>query len=306
MKKKIIGIPRAFLYYRYNYFWSNYFKLLGYKVKVSPLTTNKILELGKKYSVDESCLSSKIFIGHVIYLIDKCDYILVPRICNYGKEEKVCVKFNANYDIIKNILPNINIIDYNVENTNKSLESISLIKLGFKLTKRPFKTIISYIQAKNISKKKIKTEIESQKKVVSNNNKKILIISHPYNIYDNYIGKPIINLIKKYNVDIIYSDKLDRKKAKKYAKKLSPTLYWTYSKEAIGSILYYKDIINGIIFITSFPCGPDSLVNELMLRKITNTPTINILIDELSSPTGLETRIESFIDIISERSDING
>ena len=306
MKKKIIGIPRAFLYYRYNYFWSNYFKLLGYKVKVSPLTTNKILELGKKYSVDESCLSSKIFIGHVIYLIDKCDYILIPRICNYGKEEKVCVKFNANYDIIKNILPNINIIDYNVENTNKSLESISLIKLGFKLTKRPFKTIISYIQAKNISKKKIKTEIESQKKVVSNNNKKILIISHPYNIYDNYIGKPIINLIKKYNVDIIYSDKLDRKKAKKYAKKLSPTLYWTYSKEAIGSILYYKDIINGIIFITSFPCGPDSLVNELMLRKITDTPTINILIDELSSPTGLETRIESFIDIISERSDING
>ena len=29
-----------------------------------------------------------------------------------------------------------------------------------------------------------------------------------------------------------------------------------------------KPYIKGIIFLTTFPCGPDSLVNELMLRKI--------------------------------------
>lgn len=306
MEKKTIGIPRALLYYRYYNLWNNFFKFLGYKIIVSPQTTTKILELGKAYSIDESCLSSKIFIGHVIFLKDKCDYILIPRVCNYGKGEKVCVKFNATYDIIKNTFPNINLIDYNIENTKKSSESISLIRLGIKLTKKPIKTIISYIKAQTIAKKNMLKEMKTQKKILSNNKKKILIVSHPYNIYDNYIGKPIINLIEKYNFNIIFSDKLDRKKAKKYAKKLSPTLYWTYSKEAIGSILFYKDIIDGIIFITSFPCGPDSLVNELMIRKIDNIPTINLLIDELSSPTGLETRIESFIDIINERRDING
>ena len=30
------------------------------------------------------CLSIKNYIGHVDYLKDKCDYILVPRIDNYG------------------------------------------------------------------------------------------------------------------------------------------------------------------------------------------------------------------------------
>ena len=138
------------------------------------------------------------------------------------------------------------------------------------------------------------------------NRKKILIISHPYNIYDNYIGTPIVEFIKKQNIDIIYSNKLERKISKKYAKKLSPTLYWTYSKESIGSILYYKNKIDGIIFLTTFPCGPDSLVNELMLRKVTTIPSLNILIDELTSSAGLETRIESFIDIIKERCDSNG
>ena len=86
-----------------------------------------------------------------------------------------------------------------------------------------------------------------------------------------------------------------------YASTLSPTLYWTYSKELVGAIGYYQYAVDGILFLSSFPCGPDSLVNELMLRKITSLPMCNILVDELSSNTGLETRLESFIDIIKER-----
>lgn len=306
MKKKKIGIPRAFLYYRYKELWKNYFQLLGYKIVISPKTTKTTLEIGKKYSIDEACLSSKIYIGHVYELKDKCDYILIPRISDYGDNEKVCVKFNAIYDIINNIFPELNIINYNIENTKKSKESIALIKLGIKLTKRPLKTIICFLKAKQKEKKYRLNEINHQKQVLLNKKKKILIISHPYNTYDNYIGKPITQLLKNQNIEIIYSDKLERKISKKYAKKLSPTLYWTYSKEAIGSILYYKDYIEGIIFLTSFPCGPDSLVNELMIRKITTIPTLNILIDELTSSTGLETRIESFIDIIKERCGNNG
>ena len=102
-------------------------------------------------------------------------------------------------------------------------------------------------------------------------------------------------------IEIIYANLLNHKIAKMYAKNLSPTLYWTYSKELIGAIEYYQYSVDGIIFLTTFPCGPDSLVNELMLRKISNLPVTNILVDEQTSTTGLGTRIESFIDIINER-----
>ncbi|MBR3161423.1 MAG: hypothetical protein IKF19_01675 [Bacilli bacterium] len=306
MKKKTIGIPRAFLYYRYNIIWENFFTYLGFNVTTSSITTKEILEAGKKFSIDESCLSSKIYIGHINYLQDKCDYILVPRVCDYGKNEKVCVKFNALYDIVKNTFPKLNIISYNIEKTKGYRESISLIKLGIKMTKHPLRVIISYISAYKKNKKHLKQEIIKQEQNICSKKQKILIVSHPYNIYDNYIGRPITELLKKHNFTLIYSDKLDRKKSKRNAKKISPTLYWTYSKEIIGSIDYYKEKIDGIIFLTTFPCGPDSLVNELMIRKITTNPTLNILIDELTSSTGLETRIESFIDIIKERSATNG
>lgn len=52
--------------------------------------------------------------------------------------------------------------------------------------------------------------------------------------------------------------------------------------------------------LSSFPCGPDSLVNELIIRKI-KLPIINLVIDDTNSFTGIETRLESFLDIINNK-----
>lgn len=305
MNKKIIGIPKAFLYYRYHVLWKTYLNNLGYKIITSQNTTTETIELGKIYSIDESCLSSKIYMGHVASLKDKCDYILIPRIDNYGTGEKVCVKFNATYDLVKNLFEEYQILDYNIDNTKHNYETINLIKLGLKLNKNPFKVLKSLIIAKQKDKKYRKLEEQKQESILQNDNPKILIVAHPYNIYDKFIGAPIIKKIKSQGIDIIYADKLNKKTAKLYYTNLSKTLYWTYSKELIGAIDYYRYSIDGILFLSSFPCGPDSLVNELMLRKIDNIPMTNILIDEQTSDTGLDTRIESFIDIINERRKTN-
>ncbi len=62
----------------------------------------------------------------------------------------------------------------------------------------------------------------------------------------------------------------------------------------------YYNKIDGLILLTTFPCGPDSLTNEMCIRKL-NIPLTNIIIDELNGEAGLQTRIESFIDIINEK-----
>ena len=301
MKTITIGLPKALLYYRYETLWKYFFKELGCKIITSDDTTKETIENGKKYSIDESCLSSKIYIGHVYNLIGKCDYIFIPRIENYGKEEKVCVKFNALYDIVKNLFPQEKILDFNIEKTKHPIKWLNYFKLGLKITKNPIRIIKSYLKANNRQRIYNKDNLLKQNKKLNSKKKKILIVSHPYNIYDNYIGKPIIKKLKEMNIEIIYADVLNHKIAKMYAKELSPTLYWTHSKELIGAINYYKYSVDGIIFLTTFPCGLDSLVNELMIRKINDLPITNILVDEQTANTGLETRIESFIDIINER-----
>lgn len=306
MTKKIkVGIPKAFLYYRYHTLWENFFKKIGCEVILSPDTNKEIIELGKKYSIDESCLASKVYMGHVAYLTDKCDYILVPRICDYGKNEKVCVKFNGIYDIVKNTFLFAKFIDYNIEKTKHQTEFKGLFKVALKYTKNPFKIIYAYKYAKKKEKlEEIKIKNE-QKTKLKDKKIKILIVAHPYNIYDKYIGEPIVKFLEKMNIDIIYADRLDKKVSINNSYKLSKTLYWNYSRELIGAVEYYKKKVNGIIFITPFPCGPDSLVNELLIRKVKDIPITNIIIDESTAEAGLHTRLESFVDIIKQRDDNN-
>ena len=157
--------------------------------------------------------------------------------------------------------------------------------------------------AKNKERKYNVSLIQSQISILKSNKLKILIVAHPYVIYDEYLGKTILDYFKDNGIDVLYGDRLDKKESISYAEDFSDTLYFLYSKEIIGSAFYYKSAADGIIFLSSFPCGPDSLVNELAIRKLDGIPCINITVDESSATSGLITRLESFIDIIKARRD---
>ena len=131
---------------------------------------------------------------------------------------------------------------------------------------------------------------------MNSSNKKVLIISHAYNIHDEYLGSPLLKILNDNNIDVLYSNYFDSNKTNELALKISPNLYWKYSRDSIGSIELVPNI-DGIIFFSTFPCGLDSLVNELVLRKV-HKPCLNIIIDDSTSVAGLETRIESFVDLL--------
>lgn len=300
MNKITIGIPKALLYYKYSELWTSFFEELGCEIIVSPNTSKKILEDGIKFSLDESCMAMKIYMGHVYYLIDKCDYILVPRLKCIKKHEKLCTNFSALYDLVNNTFDK-KLINYNVDVEHKEDELYAFVTMGLSLGFSYRKIISCYHIAKEKEKMLKEREISKQKSIIASSNKiKILLAGHPYNLHDEFIGKQIESVLEKNNIEIIYSDKYDTKYLEQEVKKISPKNYWTYNKEIIGAISHYQELVDGIILITSFPCGPDSLSNEMILRNV-KIPITNLIIDEANSDTGLLTRIESFIDILEER-----
>lgn len=291
-----IGIPRSLCYYYFSDLWIKFFEYLKIDVVISPETNKEILDLGLKYSTDEMCLSLKNYIGHVAYLKDKCDYIIIPRIDNYGIDNQTCTNFLAIYDIINNIF-DINILDYNINLRNKETELKGFISIGKKIGIKKERIKDAYFYAKVKSSKIRKEKLLNNLRKLKSNKKKILLVSHSYNTYDKLIGIPIINMLKELDIEIIYSDLFFNKdESKKYTKEL----YWKYSKESISSISKCIDKIDGIIFLSSFPCGLDSLANEIVMRKL-DKPYINIIIDDNSVSGGIETRIESFVDIIMQK-----
>jgi len=301
-----IGIPRAFLYHIYAPLWETFFNELGFKIILSEETNKKILSEGLKQAIDENCLSFKIYLGHIYSLKGKCDYIFIPRIGSLGDKELVCSKFQATYDVVSHIFrdDNMKFLQLNIDVNKKETEFKAFMKLGKELKKHKIEILRAYFMAKYAEKIYYKNEIKKREEMLNKKDQlKILIVAHPYIIYDKLVGEPILEYLKQLNCLPIVGDIAPKQLSKEKAKVMSPTLHWTFSKELVGALALYKKRVEGIILITAFPCGPDSLVNEMIVRKIQDKPILKLILDEQEGRAGIETRLESFIDIIKIKKD---
>lgn len=298
-KIETIGIPRSLMYYRYKHLWKPFFEQLNIPYIISPKTNKKILEDGKKYSQDESCLSLKIFIGHISYLQEKCNHILIPRTACLKKNEKMCTNFLALPDIIRNIFET-KVIELNIDEDEKLTEEKAFINLGLVLNKTKKETLKAYKFAKQQEIELKEIEKENIDKKLKDKNLKILVVGHEYNIEDELVGKPITNFLEEENITIIKSNITFENNIKT---RIIQKNYWTQNKELLENIEHYKNDIDGIILITTFPCGPDSLTNEIILRT-QKIPILQIIIDEQNDNAGIITRLESFTDILKMKEGI--
>lgn len=293
-----IGLPKALLYYYYAPLWKAFFDELKVSYIESNDTTAKTLILGKEKSIDEACLALKIYLGHIEELKDKCDYILVPRIYSLNKSEQVCTNFNALYDLVRNTFPDLKILNYNIDIKHHHSEKNGLIKIGKELGFSILQSLDAYNKAKQIENNYFKMEEEKAKKQLKSNKTKILLLGHPYILKDNLIGKSIINYLKKKNITLIYSYQMPRDLIEFNCSKISTKIHFTMNKEQLSAFNYFKDKVDGTIILTAFPCGPDSLSNEMIIRKRKRHPTLLLTFEDLTNNTAVITRLESFLDML--------
>lgn len=302
-----IGIPRALLYYRYRILWETYFRELGMETVISPQTNKTILEAGSRYSIDENCLSSKLFFGHVSALENKCDAVFIPRVANFGKDGILCTRFEALYDMCVNTFreKKLNFITCDIDLQQKKTEKEAYLSLALTLGKSRREAQTAYDKALAAWKDDMEKNRETQQKRLSSDRIKILVVGHSYNLYDEYIGKPILKGIEHLDAEYICSDAIDLKQAQEDSLHICKNVPWIMSRELLGSIHRYHDQIDGIVLLTAFPCGPDSMVNEMIIRRIKDRPILNLLLDSQDGNAGIETRLESFIDIIRFRKEVH-
>lgn len=295
-----IGIPRALLYYRYHTLWETFFEELGVETVISPPTNKSILDTGSIYAIDESCLPMKIFLGHVEWLIDRCDMILVPRIASLGRQGSTCMRFHAAYDVAQNTFRDrkIKLLDYNIDLRKSGGELETFLTLGRAVGKKRTQSLHAYLTARQADKAVSTAEILHQRDLLQGDHCRILVVGHPYNIYDPYVGGPVLDCLRSLNTVPIIADIVDRREALERSTNITATLPWAFNRQLVGAIDIYRRYVDGIVLMSTFPCGPDSLVNEIVIRRVRDLPVLNLLIDGQEGTAGLETRLESFVDII--------
>ena len=280
--------------------WTVFFQQLGAEVVTSRPTDKEILDQGTALCVDEACLSEKIYLGHVKSLIGTCDYILVPRISNFGHKHMMCVRFEAMRDIVKNVFRDVpqKFLTYNLDVLQKQDEKTAFYGMGNQLgfDKKTIKK--AYATAKAVEQRAWKKQLAEQETLYKSAGTKILVAGHSYVIEDPFLGKPVMDVLRKLDVTPIRADITEREAASKRSTILSPTIKWELNREIVGSLMANKSKVDGIILLSAFPCGPDSMIDEMIQRRMKGVPILTLTLDAQSGTAGVETRLESFVDII--------
>ena len=87
--------------------------------------------------------------------------------------------------------------------------------------------------------------------------------------------------------------------------RLAGKAYWTYEEEIVGAGEHYLgNKVDGVIGITAFGCGPDSLMMDMVRRqaaRLKSVPFMSLTLQEHTAEAGLVTRLEAFTDMLHRR-----
>lgn len=293
-----IGIPKALLYFKYYPFIETFFTELGAEIITSQNTNKEILNLGSKYCVDEACLPVKVFHGHVASIKDKCDILFIPRIMQLKEKEFICPKFCGLPEMIVNSIPNLPecITTPIYAYSKKSLKTFA-IKAGSYITKSRSRISNAYeiaLRAQTEYKCGIKNE---------NYSLNVALVGHPYNIYDSYTNMNVVNKLNKLGIGVITEENLQNNFIDLQINDLYKKPFWTFARNSYGFSTYAakNKIIDGIVYISSFACGIDSVVIELIKDRLEEFPLLILKIDEHTGEAGFDTRLEAFADMLERR-----
>lgn len=134
----------------------------------------------------------------------------------------------------------------------------------------------------------------------------VAVIGHPYNVYDNYINMNIIGKLRKMGARVVIADQIPEEVIFENTDWLPKKLFWTLGQRITGAAKYYleKDCVDGLVHISAFGCGPDSMIGELIerySRRQGKVPFLNLTLDEHTGEAGLVTRLEAFLDMVRWR-----
>lgn len=317
-----IGIPRAMSFYHNYPFYYGFFTALGIKIVLSDVTTKQTMSKGSALVVTETCLPIKVYIGHVLNLIEKgVDKVFVPSIQSIAPKIYNCSKIRGLPDLVRNVVKkDFTLIEATLDKSEKNqglyeflaetvapfgITDMEKIKKASKAGWRTYNNF--HIMTKSgMSYKKAMNYALQGKVFIENENKEfpisIALISHGYNIFDERTSMKIFDKLEAMDVKVYSELQLSDEQMEDGIKALGQEKYWANEHEMTGAAGHFmKDNkIDGIITVTAFGCGPDSLMIERITRKAKrfNKPLLNLTIDEQTGEAGFITRLEAFVDML--------
>jgi len=333
-----IGIPRALFYYHYYPLWRAFFDALGATCVVSPPTHKGILVQGTTRVTGDNCLPLKVYLGHVLSLVGQVDYLFVPLIRTLESEAENCARLRGLPDLVRLLVPEAPPLlapEVNVQAGERQV-ALTVLDIGRRFTLNPLQIKAALNQAfaaheayqkmlrrgvpmpaalahfemhgsaaigsPVCEESSLRPQVKAQPELLP---LRVALVGHAYNLYDEYVNHRLIWRLRSLGVEVLTPDAAPPELAYQSMAQLGVQRYWTYEHELVGAATYYlsQKTIGGVVSITTFGCGPDSVMLE-SLQKLAGqhgVPFLNLVFDEQTGEAGLVTRLEAFVDMLESR-----
>ena len=288
-KLRTIGIPRALYYYLYPALWETFFQQIGIVTVVSDVTTQRTVELAGRISESEHCLALKIFDAHLAQLVDKVEAVFVPRILSTHRGHISCPKLGALPDAARaGILEKTEVLTIDIDERNCPV-STTLLDLArlFGVNKdRGLLAVESALSAMRTGWQQMGDFGEKGDEPA------FLVLGHPYILHDEFFSGRIIRKLKSLGAETeLFGFGLSD---------MNETLFkWDTCSEMYNKLqtVTNRDY-SGVIQISSFNCGCDSILMEFIRSclKEKGIAYMVLVLDEHSSCGWIDTRLEAFVE----------
>lgn len=275
------------------------------------------------------------------------DYIFLPRFRSLRKDIVLCPKFLGLPDMVRHSLPGLKaeIIADQIDSKNDDIAQFSNHRqLAEKLdiSKRKMKKALKKaskfwqryrellfagyliddfagIEDLEMLEKLFGKFENDQKPPQSKSSKKetpaneevidIAVIGYVYNIFDEYLNMDIINKLKEMGVRVHTFSMVEEEIIEDEISQLRKPMFWEFTNKLYGAAEHYfkNDSIDGVIHLTAFGCGPDSMLGQILevdAKKYENA-FMTLRIDEQTGESHIITRIEAFIDLLRLKKENN-
>lgn len=311
-----VGIPRVLNMYENYPFWAVFFKHLGYRVILSPVSSRKIYELGIESIPSESeCYPAKLAHGHISWLIhQKVDFLFYPALF-YERQEFDDANNHYNCPIVtsysENIKNNVEEIgrgDVILRNPFLSFRDLKTIAeaLSKEFSELPVEEVL---EASRLGWEELaKARMDMQKKgeevlayLEKTGKQGIVLAGRPYHI-DPEINHGIPELITSYDIAVLTEDSISH--LAKPERPLIVSDQWMYHSRLYAAASYVKTVENlNLIQLNSFGCGLDAVTTDQVNDILAGSDKIYtcLKIDEVNNLGAARIRIRSLLSAIAVR-----
>lgn len=316
-----VGLPLALGMYELLPLWHGFFTKLGFKVKISPMSTRRTYEKGQ-FSIpsDTACYPAKIMHGHIETLIeDGVDAIFYPCL-TYNMDEKMtdnhynCPVVAYYSELLKGNVEELSRVKFlypylNINNKKELAKELYACLANFfdGITKAQVKAAVDYgLSEYDRYMQAVRDEGARALDFARKNNKRIMILAgRPYHI-DAEIGHGIDKLANSLGFVVVSEDSVFRLAEPFTVKVLNQ---WTYHARLYRAARYaaeHKD--TELVQLVSFGCGVDAITTDEVRTILENAGKYytQIKIDEITNLGAVKIRLRSLIGALDERSGEDG